>query len=224
MEPFIRSAQAQRWLVAMVAAGLLIFVLALSMLMVPYSNVIEERGGSDLTCLQLPYTRSRAAAIISSYDSEARAAARSLHLPGDMIFPAGYALLYSGLIGLVIRRQQGAWLRVGLIVMLLPFAAMTLDWIENLFILRMLAISAERSADAIPAWMPALGSLAGTLKYLLLSLLTPLFGLALILWSTATRHPPLTASLAITYLVALTMFGFSLFQLFTEIPPCLGAL
>jgi hypothetical protein len=224
MEAFIRSAKAQRWLVAMVAAGLLIFVLALSTLMLPYSSVIEERGGRDLTCLQIPFTRSRAAAILDSYDGEARAAARSLHLPGDLIFPAGYALLYSGLIGLVIRRQQGRWLRLGLVVMFFPLAAMVLDWIENYFILRMLAVVAEQPTEAIPAWMPALGGLAGTLKYLFLSLLTPLFGLTAIIWSLVTRRPQLSPALAVIYLAASAMFGFSLFQLFTEIPPCLGAL
>jgi hypothetical protein len=224
MKNFVISDSSQRWLLAMVVAGLLIFVLSLSTLMVPYSNVIEERGGRDLTCLQIPFTPARAAAVINSYDDEARAAARSLHLPGDLIFPVGYALLYSGLIGLIIRRQEGRWLRVGLVVMFFPFAAMVLDWIENYFILRMLAIAAEQSAAAIPGWMPALGGLAGTLKYLFLSLLTPLFGLALVLWSLATRRPPLTPGLALIYLVVVALLGFSLFQLFTEIPPCLGPL
>ncbi|MGD8855586.1 MAG: hypothetical protein PVG33_04595 [Chloroflexota bacterium] len=224
METFITSPKSQRWLVAMVVVGLLIFILALSMLMVPYSSVIEERGGRDLTCLQIPFTRSRAAAILNSYDGEARAAARSLHLPGDLIFPIGYALLYAGLIGLVIRRLQGRWLRLGLLVMLFPLAAMVLDWMENYFILRMLAVAGEQSVGAIPAWMPALGGLAGALKYLLLSLLTPLFGLSAILWSVTTRRPPLSPGLIVIYLAALVMFCFSLFQLFTEVPPCLGPL
>ena len=86
----------------------------------------------------------------------------------------------------------------------------------------MLAIASEQSTANIPAWMPALGGLAGTVKYLFLSLLTPLFGLALIIWSVATRRPKLTLGLAITYLVAFGMFGFSLFQLFSEVPVCLG--
>lgn len=224
MTQFIQSAVGQRWLAAMVVAGLLIFILSLSTLMVPYSIVIEEQGGKDLTCLQLPFTQSRAAAVINSYDQEARAAARSLHLPGDLIFPVGYALLYSGLTALIIRRQEGRWLQVGLVVMFFPFVAMILDWAENFFILRMLAIASEQSVEAIPAWMPALGGLAGTLKYLFLSFLTPLFGLALIIWSVAKRRPPLTAGLGATYLFAFAFFGFSLFQLFTEIPPCLGTL
>jgi len=75
--------------------------------MVPYSNVIEENNGKDLTCLQIPFTKSRAALIIGSFNEEARVAARSLHLPGDLLFPIGYALLYAGLIGLIIRKQEG---------------------------------------------------------------------------------------------------------------------
>jgi hypothetical protein len=206
----------------MVVAGMLIFALSLSLLMVPYSSVIEESGGKDLTCLQIPYTKARAAAIIDSYNNEARSAARALHLPGDLLFPIGYALLYGGLIGLIVRQQEGRWLRVGLIVMFFPFVAMVLDWVENAFILRMLTIATEQSTDAIPAWMPAVSGLVGTLKYLFLSLLTPLFGIALIVRSLAARQPALTVGIGVTYLFAFFMFAFSLFQLFTEVAPCLG--
>ena len=218
----IKSPHSVRWLNGMVVAGLSIFVLALSFLMVPYSGVIEERGGKDLTCLQIPFTQSRAAVVINSFDDEARAAARSLHLPGDLIFPVGYALLFSGLIGLIVRQQEGRWLRVGLLVLFFPFVAMIFDWIENFFILRMLAITAEQSSNAIPAWIPAVGGFAGTLKYLFLSLLTPLFGMALIIWSIATRQPALTIGLGITYLITFGMLGFSLYQIFTDVLRCLG--
>jgi hypothetical protein len=218
----IKSPNSQRWLIAMVVAGLAIFALSLSLLMVPYSSVIEESGGKDLTCLQIPYTKARAAAIIDSYNNEARSAARALHLPGDLLFPIGYALLYGGLIGLIVRQQEGRWLRVGLIVMFFPFVAMVLDWVENAFILRMLTIATEQSTDAIPAWMPAVSGLVGTLKYLFLSLLTPLFGIALIVRSLAARQPALTVGIGVTYLFAFFMFAFSLFQLFTEVAPCLG--
>lgn len=219
----IKSPNAQRWLIAMVVLGLLIFTLSLSLLMVPYSSVIEENGGKDLTCLQTPYTKARAAAIVDSYNNEASAAARSLHLPGDLLFPIGYALLYSGLIGLIVRRQEGRWFRVGLIVLFLPFVAMALDWTENAFILRMLAIATEQSSAAIPAWMPVVGSITGTLKYLFLSLLTPLFGITLIMHSLITRQPTLTLRIGVTYIFAFGMFAFSLFQLFTEVVPCFGS-
>ena len=222
MEARIRSPIARRWLLIMVVVGLMIFASSLSLLMVPYSSVIEETGGKDLTCLQIPFTTARAAEIINSYSDDARSAARSLHMPGDLTFPMGYALLYSGLIGLIVRHQEGRWLQIGLVVMFFPFMAMVLDWIENAFILRMLAIAAEESAESIQAWMPALGGLAGTLKYAFLSLLTPLFGMAVIAKSIVTNQPRPTVGLAITYLLAFGMFAFSLFQLFTEIPPCLG--
>ncbi len=190
--------------------------------MVPYSNVIEENNGKDLTCLQIHFTKSRAALIIGSFNEEARVAARSLHLPGDLLFPIGYALLYAGLIGLIIRKQEGWWLRVGLVVIFFPFVAMVFDWIENFFILRMLAIATEQFSANIPTWMPVVGGLAGTLKYLFLSLLTPIFGMALIVWSVATRQPALAIGLGITYLIAFAMLGFSLYQLFTDVLPCLG--
>lgn len=223
MVTVIKSPRAQRWLVAMVVGGLLIFFLALSFLMVPYSRVIEDNNGEDLTCLQIPFTRSRAAKIIDTYNEEASAAARSLHLPGDLIFPIGYALLYSGLIGLIVRHQEGRWLHLGLIVMFFPFVAMVLDWIENLFILRMITISTEQSTAAIPAWMPALGGIVGTSKYLFLSVLTPLFGIASIIRSLVSRRPALTPALGVTYVFGLAMLGFSLFQLITDVVPCLSS-
>ena len=222
METAIKSPRSVHWLIGMIIVGLTIFVLALSILMVPYSSVIEENNGEDLTCLQIPFTKSRAELIINSYNDEARAAARSLHLPGDLLFPIGYALLYAGLIGLIIRKQEGQWLRVGLVIMFFPFVAMVFDWIENFFILRMLAIATEQTSAAIPAWMPAIGGIAGTLKYVFLSLLTPLFGMALIVWSIATRQPALTMGLVITYLITFAMLGFSLYQLFNDVVPCLS--
>jgi len=224
MAKIIKSAHSVYWLSAMVLAGLVLFVLSLSLLMIPYSNIIDENKGSDLTCLQIPFTQARAAQIINSYNDESRSAARSLHLPGDLLFPIGYALLYAGLIGLIIRGQEGWWFRLGLVVMLFPFAAMVLDWIENLFILSMLAIATEESVAAIPSWMPAVGGSVGALKYLFLSLLTPLFGISLVIWSLVKRQPELTAGLTLTYLITLAMLGFSLYQLFTEVLPCLGPL
>ena len=160
--------------------------------------------------------------MTNNYDDEARAAARSLNLPGDLIFLVGYALLFSGLIGLIVSQQEGRWLRVGLVVMFFLFVAMIFDWIENTFILRMLAIAIEQSTVSIPAWMPAIGGIAGTLKYLCLSLLTPLFGMTLIIWSIIARKPALTICRAITYLITFAMLGFSLYQLFTDVVPCLG--
>lgn len=219
----IKSPNAKLWLVAMVLVGALIFTLSLSLLMVPYSQVIEENGGEDLTCLQIPFTKSRAVGIINSYNVEARSAARTLHLPGDMLFPLGYALLYSGLIGLITRGQEGNWLRVGLVVMVFPIIAMVFDWIENAFILRMLNIATGQSVDAIASWIPIAGGLAGSLKYLLLSLLTPLFGIVLISHSLIRHRPQLTLALAFSYLFTFGMLAFSLFQLFTEVTPCLGA-
>ena len=222
MEQFIKSPRSDRWFIAMAVAGLLIFSLSLSLLMVPYSTVIEENEGGDLTCLHIPFTKSRAAAILNSYNAEALEAAQSLHFPGDLIFPIGYALLYAGLIGLLLRGQQGWWLRAGLVVLALPFVAMLFDWIENLFILRMLAITAEEGAAAIPARLPLIGGIAGSIKYVALSLVTPLFGIALITRSTLTRQPPLTKWRIVTFLVALSLLAFNLVQLITGVLPCLS--
>lgn len=217
----IKSPDAESWFIGMVVVGLLIFILALTFLMVPYSKVIEENNGNDLTCLQIPFTKSRAAAIIDSFNLEANAAARSLHLPGDLIFPIGYALLYSGLLGLIVCHQEDRWLRFGLIAMSFPIIAMVFDWIENFFIIRMLAIAIEQSTDNIPSWMPLIGGIAGSLKYLFLSILTPLSGILLIIRSAVTQQPELNLGIGLTYLFVLAMLGFSLFQLFTDVVPCL---
>jgi hypothetical protein len=213
---------APRRLYLMVFAGLLLFALSLSTLMLPYSRIIEENDGKDLTCLHVPFTRARAAAIIDSYNADARAAARALHLPGDMLFPLGYALLYSGLLGLIARRQEGWWRRAGKVAIFFPVAAMVLDWTENFFILRMLAVAGAEGSAAIPAWMPLFGGIAGALKYLLLAGLTPLYGLGAIVHSLVTRRPALTAGLALTYLVAALLLLFNLVQVVTGVVPCLA--
>ena len=218
MADFVLSDRGQRWLIGAALLGLVMFAFALSTLMLPYSRVIEERSPQDLTCLQIPFTQARATAIVESYDAEARAAVRALHFPGDTIFPVGYALLYSGLLGLIARRQTGAWRRVGLLAMLLPFGAMVFDWTENVFIVQMVNVE-----GAIPAWMPLLGSIAGSLKYLALSVLTPLYGLGAILRAVVARPTPLTVGALVTYAVAGSLLLFNLSQLFSGVLPCLGA-
>lgn len=70
--------------------------------------------------------------------------------------------------------------------------------------------------------MPVVGGLAWTLKYLFLSLLTPIFGMALIVWSVAARQPAFKFGFGITYLITFAMLGFSLYQLSTDVLPCLG--
>ena len=94
--------------------------------------------------------------------------------------------------------------------------------IERLTQPLMSAIATEQSSAVIPAWMPLIGGLVGTLKYLFLSLLAPVFGITLIIWSIATRQPTLSIGLGIIYLITFAMLGFSLYQLFTDVLPCLG--
>lgn len=224
MKAFISSPRGQMWLWAAVVLGLVLFATALSTLMLPYSRIVEERSAQDLTCLQIPFTQARAASIVESYDAEANAAARTLHFPGDTLFPIGYALLYSGLIGLVARRQPEAWLRFGLWAMLFPVVAMVFDWTENFFIVQMLTIGADQGSAAIPAWMPLVGGIAGSLKYLSLSVLTPAYGLAAIGRSFITRRPPLTAGAVVTYVIVAGLLLFNLSQLFTGVLPCLGGI
>jgi hypothetical protein len=224
MVNFLQKKRSAIWLAVTAAAGLVLFALALTALMLPYSRAIEESGGKDLTCLHVPFTRARAAAIIDSYDDEARAAARALHFPGDTLFPVGYALLYGGLIGLVARQQEGRWLRVGAAVMLFPAAAMIFDWIENLFIVRMLTVSAGQSSAVIPGWMPLLGGLAGSIKYILLAIITPLYGIAAIARSPLHARAALSAGVIITYLIAFALLAFNFVQVVTGVLPCLGPL
>jgi hypothetical protein len=219
---FLESRSSVPWLVGFALLGAALFVFALSTLMLPYSQIVEEASNEDLTCLQIPFTQARAAEIIESYDREAREAARALHLPGDLIFPVGYALLYSSLIGLIARRQKGRWLRWGVVAMLFPFLAMILDWTENAFIVRMLDISLSESTAAIPAWMPLAGGLAGSLKYLFLSLLTPLYGLGAIIHSLIRGERPLTWGPLLTYGIAGALLLFNVAQTVTQVPGCLA--
>jgi hypothetical protein len=222
MTEFITSERSRAWFFAASILGLVLFGLALSTMMLPYSRIIEERSSQDLTCLHVPFTQARAAAIIDDYDSAARAAARSLHFPGDTLFPLGYALMYGGLIGLIVNRQEGVWLRVGAVVIFFPFVAMVFDWIENLFILRMLAIATSQSTSAIPGWLPLFGGIAGSIKYVVLSVLAPLYGIAAIVRSFAVRQTAVKLGLVVLDLVAAAWLVFNVYRLVSEVLPCFG--
>lgn len=221
MEAFITSGQSRKWLWLAMGAGLLIFSLSLSLLMLPYTRIIEDTSSEDLTCLHVPFTQERAARIIDDYDAGARAAARSLHFPGDTLFPIGYALLYGGLVGLIAGKQQGTWLKIGVIVVLFPVAAMVFDWIENIFIVQMIDIASQNSTAAIPTWMPLLSGISGSLKYVLLSVLTPIYGLTAIVKSIFERDDGLGLGILSLYLIAAMLLAFNFYRLVTDVLPCL---
>lgn len=206
------------YLIGGAVLGLLIFVLALTLLMLPYSRQIDESGGADLTCLQIPFTENKAQEIVASYGPEARAAARQLHLPGDLIFPVSYGLLYASLLALIVRKQEGSLLRLGMIAILFPLIAMIFDWLENLFILRMLVVYADpiRSAPLLPL----IGGIAGSIKYLFLSILTPLYGLAGIVALIVHRRIG-GISQILLYGVILSLLLFNPYQLITSVLPCI---
>ncbi|GAB4576031.1 MAG: hypothetical protein Kow0077_30490 [Anaerolineae bacterium] len=222
MNRLLEAPRGSLWLGGMALAGLVIFSTALAALMLPYSRIIETQGGADLTCLHVPFTVERAAAILTTYDATAREAVRALHVPGDTLFPVGYALLYAGLVGLVAREQSGRWRALGRAAMWMPVAAMVLDWTENAFILRMVAITEAQGVEALPAWLPLLGGLAGSLKYLCLSMFTPLIGLSLIARSLVDRDSRPAHRTVVIYGVVAVMLLFNVGQVVTGVLPCLG--
>ena len=220
MQTFVTSQRGQWWLIGAAVLGLILFIGSLALLMVPYSQQIEAAGGADLTCLQIPFTRARAASLIDTYNQQARRAAIRLHLPGDMIFPVGYALLYGGLVGLVARRCTGWWQRTGLIVMFFPAGAALLDVIENLHIIAMINAASAGGTQAIPALLPLTGSLAGTLKYLLLSGLAPLWGLAAIGVRVLQARGKLSTGAWVTFAVAGLLLAASLVMSVGSVRAC----
>jgi hypothetical protein len=176
MQALIRMTRAAPLFAATSLAGLGIGALAITRLMLPHSGPLGDRMG-ELTCLQMAFTSERASSLIASFSAEAQAAMLALLVPGDVTFAWSYGLILVGLLGLLARRLDGTWLRMGAVAMWFPLAASVLDCIEDMFLFRIVSFMiAENSAAAtLPATLPLFASTAASLKYIFLCVLTPLY-------------------------------------------------
>ena len=178
MQALFRMTRASLFFAAMSLAGLGIGALAINRLMLPHSAPLGDPMG-ELTCLQLAFTSERAASLVGSFSPEAQAAILKLLIPGDVTFAWSYGLILAGLVALLARRLDGAWLRVGAVAMWFPLAASVLDCIEDVILFRMVSflIAGDGAAASLPAAWALLASTAASLKYIFLCVLTPAYSI-----------------------------------------------
>lgn len=196
----------------MAVLGLTIFGYATGVLMQPYVPVLGERM-PELTCLQVSFTAGRMGALLASFSAEQRIAIASLMIPGDVTFAWGYGLLLTGLLGLLTLRLPPAWQRVGRILMWAPLAASGLDCLEDLALHHLVSVHPAPG----PPGLVLFASLCATLKYLFLSGVAPLYGIAgSFKGITVDRRP---VALLIYVLVVVNALAF-LARPLQQIPPC----
>lgn len=202
-----------RWLFTGVALlGLALFGFATGVLMAPWAPALGERL-PELTCLQLAFSASRAAELLGSFSDSQRGAIAHLLVPGDMVFAVGYGLLLSGLLGLLTLRLPPNWQRAGAWLTWAPLAAAGFDGFEDAFLYGIVT-AADPAATGIA---PLLAGLSATLKYLLLSVVMPAYGMAGS-WKglTVDRKPGALLTYALVAIMVAAMF----LRPLQQIPPC----
>jgi len=204
----------QRWVfIALTLAGVAIFGFATGRLMAADAALLGDRL-AELTCLQLAFTPERAGEILAAFSPEQRAAIGRLLVPADMVFAWGYGLQFTGLLGLLTLRLPATWKRVGAWLIWAPLGASALDCLEDL-LLHQLAVAADPAT--LGGAVPLLAGLAASLKYLLLSVVAPAYGIAGVIKGLATDRRP--GALLIYALVVVTAVSF-LARPLQQIPAC----
>lgn len=216
MRALIRSSRGGQVLSAMALAGVAIFAYAVGVLMLPYSPALGDRL-PELTCLQVAFTTVRATAIVMAFTYEQQVAIANLLIPGDVTFAWGYGFVLAGLVGLLARRLDGTWLRVGAIVMWMPLLASFLDVVEDVFLYAVVAQLVANPSIIVPGELPLAAGIAATLKYFALVVVTPAYSIAGILHGLRIDRRPTALLVYFLLLVAcMSMIARPLQQ----IPPC----
>jgi len=200
----------------MALAGLGVFAFAIGVLMLPHSPALGDRL-PEMTCLQIAFTPIRATSIIMSFTYEQQVAMANLLIPGDATFAWGYGLVLAGLVGLLARRFDGAWSRVGAIVMWMPLAASALDVVEDLFLYAVVAQLIANPSGIVTAELPLLAGIAATLKYLALVVVTPVYSIAGILHGLRIDR---SVGALLVYFLLLVVCMSMIARPLQQIPPC----
>jgi hypothetical protein len=178
MQQLLRAPQAPLIFSLMSAAGLSLFIFAIAVLMQPASSVVGQDRTAELVCLQLAFVPARAVAVLLNFSAAERTAITELLIPGDIGLAWGMGLTLAGLTGLLAMRLPSPWLRIGAKLMWVPFLAATFDSIEDIFLHAITSQLAVDAAAEIVPMLPLLASIAATLKYIALIVVTPAFGVA----------------------------------------------
>jgi hypothetical protein len=208
------------WVLSAAAlAGAGVFAFATGVLMQPHAALLGDRL-PEMTCLQIAFTTVRATSIIMTFSPDQQVAIANLLIPGDVTFAWGYGLLLAGLVGLMARRFDGAWLRAGAVVMWLPLMASLLDVIEDVFLYAIVAQLVANPSIIVTASLPLLAGIAATLKYLALIVATPVYAVAGMLHGLRIdRRPGALLVYFLLFAVSMSMVARSVQQ----IPPCYWA-
>jgi hypothetical protein len=177
MNALLNSPRGGWWLSAIALSGIGVFAFAIGALMLPHSELLGDRR-SELVCLQMAFTSVRATALLMTFSPEQQVAIANLLVPGDMVFAWFYGLLLAGLVGLLVRRLDGAWRRVGAVMIWMPLAASLFDVVEDAFLYSIVAQLVENPSMIVMSELPLFAGIAATLKYLLLAVVVPLFSVA----------------------------------------------
>lgn len=216
MQDLLRLPRAP-WLFGLVAlGGLGLFILAVAVVMAGPAALIGERPAA-MTCLQVAFTPARMTAIILAFPEAIRQPIADLLVPGDMVLAFGYGFLLAGLTGLLAMRLPGAWFRSGALVMWAPLLGATLDCIEDIFLYTAIMQLIRDPAAELPLLVTLIAGSAATIKYLCISVVTPLYCFAGVLKGFQVDRSFTTILLYI--LVAIVMLSFVL-QPAQQIPPC----
>ena len=177
MKSLLDSPRGAWWLSAIALSGIAVFAYAIGALMLPHSELLGERR-TELVCLQLAFTSVHATSLLMTFTLEQQVAIANLLVPGDMVFAWFYGLLLAGLVGLLVRRLDGPWRRVGVFMIWLPLAASLLDVIEDAFLYSIVAQLIENPSMIVMGELPLIAGIAATLKYLVIAVVVPLFSAA----------------------------------------------
>jgi hypothetical protein len=217
MQRLLRTPRAPLTFSLLALAGVGVFALAVGVLMQPAAQVLGMERMAELVCLQLAFSPERAAAVVLAFPPEARAAIAQLLVPGDATLAWGYGLLLAGLTGLLAMRLPGEWFRIGALVMWAPLLASTLDCIENAFLYAIVTQLATDPNAIVPAILPIMAGVVATLKWIALTVVTPVYGFAGIFKGLQTDR---SWSALIVYLLLFIALLSMVVKPIQDIPPC----
>jgi hypothetical protein len=150
------------WLVIILAISFFA-MLGIWFQFLPLEDIMTRGGGYGIVDYELAFTPDKAAQILNTWDSEARAAAyRSLGI--DYVFMPSYALFFGAVTLLIARAQTGKLRQIGFAITIGCILAGLLDALENAMLLSIL-----NGPPVAPA-PPLIASVAASIKFLLLLL------------------------------------------------------
>ena len=218
MTSLIRLPNAPYIFSGIAVAGLVLFILAITVLMGDAAAVVGART-AELVCFQLAFTPDRVSEILLSFSAAEQGAIGQLLLPGDFTLAWGYGLVLFGLMGLLAMRLPEPWMKAGAIFMWAPLVASALDCIENVFLYSMVQQTIANPDGAVASILPLLASVVAVSKWIALSVVTPAFGIAGIVKGIATDR---RIGSWVVYLLLGQVLVSMLLKPIQDIPPCFG--